>query len=813
MYTTTTRQQTNPRYAHFKQQQYTVGDEEQFVEAIKDIKEWDNTSLNLAEDPLNRFLFHDFSFPVIYKYQEKINIIQTFKYMFYKFKKGIYIRIQNNKVSKFIPMSNANFVNEWSDKIQIDFDVFKQVSALDNRPYNERNINKFVKSWFCNNCLLRYEYPTNESDTNIANICNFFEELCQSRKIPDIDFFVNKRDFPLLTRNLTEPYYDIWGEDTPLISHKYDSYLPILSMSKTDAYDDILIPTHEDWARVADIWFADSRITPEQQEEQKEDDFLTKLPTAVFRGSSTGDGVTVATNTRLHLAYLSSLQKKQDDGNFYLNCGITKWNSRVKKLKGTPQLHVINPATLPFGLVDYMPLSEQRKYKYIVHVDGHVSAFRLSAMLKLNCVILMVESKWKMWYSDMLIPYEHYIPVKADLSDLYIQIDWCRENDEMCELIAYNAMEFADKYLCKDGILDYTQKVLTELKRFMTYEKCRQLTFPLPIQVPASIDSEEGDIIFENRNVVITKLRDKPLILKKKKNDFMMSHHYFSANVNFSGMYGVYKGQIVMDYIDGVKLYDYIAGKTFDFQVYINVLVQISYALYEVQSQMLFVHNDLTPWNIILRFFPDEQKISYCKGKYHVSSKVIPVIIDYDKVHLIQPEDYIHRGTVNQFKFSSIQDIITLLFTSLYQVITAQTLPKTEISLVLKLANFISRSEFHPGTFYSINQLKNYLYSMKKHSSLIYTDKKDLEKLTPLDFVRYLSRNNMCRKPRDDVVLHFPREIQYDEFTFWSPSRCEEIKKKKVDLNRLLKLREKHPTNAKILQNISDIVTFDSIYK
>jgi hypothetical protein len=279
-------------------------------------------------------------------------------------------------------------------------------------------------------------------------------------------------------------------------------------------------------------------------------------------------------------------------------------------------------------------------------------------------------------------------------------------------------------------------------------------------------------------------------------------------------MYGIYKGQIVMDYIDGVKLYDYIAGKTFDFQVYINVLVQISYALYEVQGHILFVHNDLTPWNIILRFFPEEQKISYCKGRYHVSSKVVPVIIDYDKVHLIQ-DDYIHRGTVNRFKFSSIQDIITLLFTSLYQVMTAQTLPKSEISMVLKLANFISRSEFYPSTFYSINQLKNYLYSMKKHSSLIYTDKKDLEKLTPLDFVRYLSRNNMCRKPRDDmVIITIPQEMQCDEFTFWSPSRCDEIKKKKkVDLNHLLKLREKYPMNAKILQNISDIVTFDSIYK
>jgi hypothetical protein len=77
------------------------------------------------------------------------------------------------------------------------------------------------------------------------------EELCKNRNIPDIEFFVNRRDYPILTTNYSEPYYDIWGSDNvPLVSHKYDKYLPIFSMSKTNNYADILFPTHEDWANV-----------------------------------------------------------------------------------------------------------------------------------------------------------------------------------------------------------------------------------------------------------------------------------------------------------------------------------------------------------------------------------------------------------------------------------------------------------------------------------------------------------------------------------------------------------------------------------
>lgn len=812
-----TRAQTNDRYSHFKQQHYTVGDEEQFLSCISDINEWPDDYM-IVNDELNTFKSHDFIFPEVYRQQEKINIVQTFRYIFYKFKKGIYIRIQNNRVNKFVPMSNANFVNEWSQQIQMDYDVFRQVSKLDNRPFNERSINKYVKSWFCNNCLLRYEHPVYEGDTNVGAILNFFDELCQHRKVPDIDFFVNKRDFPLLTNDFTEPYYDIWGRGTPLVSHKYDFYLPIFSMCKTDEYNDLLIPTHEDWARVQQHdegkWFVDSRVEEEIADEAIP--FFKKKPIAVFRGSSTGGGFTIDTNTRLHLAHLSSLRRKQEDGNDYLDCGITKWNSRVKKLEGVDKIQVINPTTFQFGLVNYMPLSEQRKYKYIVHVDGHVSAFRLSGMLRMNSVVLMVESDWKMWYSDMLRPYEHYIPVKSDLSDIYEQIDWCRENEEMCELIAYNANQFASQVLSKNGMMDYTQKLLMDLKKFMKYERMSDMK-PLDNN---DVDKKkiprmkvEEAIVFENKHVIIYKVEGKPLVLKKKKSGEVMTWLPMTIS-NFCDMYGLDEdGSLVMDYVDGVKFYDYLSSRSFKFDHYLDVLVQIGYALHEAQTKMLFVHNDLTPWNIILQMYSHDQKLSYCHDRYQYSSKVIPIIMDFDKAHYID-EHYIHRGQVNRFKFSSIQDIISLLFTSLYQIMTTQTMSKIEVHMVIKLGNFVSNTQFCPEVFHSINSLKHYLYSMKKHSSLLYTDKKDMEKVGPLDFVAYVCRMRnkkfMVKKRQATVDID---TIDYDEYELlWSPTTSRRIRDK-VGKEDVTKLMEKKDQDITILRKIANIETVKTIYK
>jgi hypothetical protein len=59
-------------------------------------------------------------------------------------------------------------------------------------------------------------------------------------------------------------------------------------------------------------------------------------------------------------------------------------------------------------------------------------------------------SKAKCWFTDLLIPFVHYIPIKYDLSDLIEKIEWVNENDEMAEKIAVNAYEFSTKYFSSE---------------------------------------------------------------------------------------------------------------------------------------------------------------------------------------------------------------------------------------------------------------------------------------------------------------------------------------------------------------------------
>ena len=72
---------------------------------------------------------------------------------------------------------------------------------------------------------------------------------------------------------------------------------------------------------------------------------------------------------------------------------------------------------------EYMEYNEKLKYKYILNIDGHITAFRLGHELQMNSVILLTESHYYIWFMSDLIPYVHYVPIKCDLSDLIEQIE------------------------------------------------------------------------------------------------------------------------------------------------------------------------------------------------------------------------------------------------------------------------------------------------------------------------------------------------------------------------------------------------------
>ena len=110
-------------------------------------------------------------------------------------------------------------------------------------------------------------------------------------------------------------------------------------------------------------------------------------------------------------------------------------------------------------------IDEQSKFKYIIHVDGHVSAYRLGKELSMGSTILKVDSlyDYKLWFSDHLIEYYHYLPIKSDLSDLKSAIINCKENDMICERISKNAQDLFHKIINRKYISMYVANLINSI--------------------------------------------------------------------------------------------------------------------------------------------------------------------------------------------------------------------------------------------------------------------------------------------------------------------------------------------------------------
>lgn len=77
--------------------------------------------------------------------------------------------------------------------------------------------------------------------------------------------------------------------------------------------------------------------------------------------------------------------------------------------------------------------------QFAIDIDGHANAFsNLFIRLLYGCCVIKVASPlgFRQWYYDRLVPWQHYVPVAADLSDLVERIEWCRSNPDECRSIA-----------------------------------------------------------------------------------------------------------------------------------------------------------------------------------------------------------------------------------------------------------------------------------------------------------------------------------------------------------------------------------------
>jgi hypothetical protein len=450
----------------------------------------------------------------IYKKLNNQSTMNMLKYMFYYMRSGIYVSIRNNMLHHFIPFVNIHYKNDWDEFIGSFFADYDGKEGDYSKPdettyygtkahfvqknvrgFRKENILSDTKKWYANGCLIGNEIPRGFwGDGMIPELIFMLKTLCLERKIPDVDFFINKKDFPTLKKDKTNPYHHILDrDDIPLRNYNYTNYAPVLGFNTTDNHADIAIPNMDDWRRMMKLHFANQcngfanleNTTPWEERKRM----------AIFRGGATGCGTNVENNQRLKLAYISKNWRnegKNIDGHPLLDAGLSTWAVRDKKKQGEPMRFVQpetdvtkfnKPWSVPLDLADYVPMDLQLQNKYVIYVDGNAAAYRYLTLMTTGSAILKVESSYgfKLWFYEELKGfditsgkegdikldedgYDHII-VDANLENLEDVLRWCHDHDEECRIIAENAKEKQEKKFGYDQTLDYLQAVMVNISK------------------------------------------------------------------------------------------------------------------------------------------------------------------------------------------------------------------------------------------------------------------------------------------------------------------------------------------------------------
>jgi hypothetical protein len=308
------------------------------------------------------------------------------------------------------------------------------------RPYLIQKLNKTIKGnkrkalvntlrskeWRVMQCVIK---PFKSSTDSL------FPRFIAEIKVPRGVYVFSLTDAQILREDGQEPWQMVTGPKD-LGKYKFSEHLPIFAYSGQKGYLDIPIPTYDDIL----LYFRPYTAPVVPWESKKE--------IAVFRGSPTGCGYTPETNQRIKLATMRSE---------LLDAGLVETKSNGMRFD---PVHGLGELSINLKKVSRIDMDKQAEYKYIIHVDGNVLAYRLLKSMLLGSVILRVKSPYVHWLDHVMKPGKHYIEIKEDLSDLEAMINWCIDHDAKCKKIAENAKKFAVKALSPAFMRKYFEALL-----------------------------------------------------------------------------------------------------------------------------------------------------------------------------------------------------------------------------------------------------------------------------------------------------------------------------------------------------------------
>jgi hypothetical protein len=244
-----------------------------------------------------------------------------------------------------------------------------------------------------------------------------------------------------------------------------------MSQSTTDENKDIAIPNADDWRTVC-------KGRRNNNNRNNDEIWKKKNNEVIFRGTSTGCGLTTETNPRLRLSEISHLINEPEK----INIGLS---ALVKKVK-------VNNFT--FGYIDYknnehlikgfISPSEQENKRFQLNIEGNVSAYRYGSLFNRNSVVIQTESQYKLWFEPLLRTNKDFILLEKDVfmregDDIeesktrfkeWIDGKMGKESEkEMMEVIK-NGKDFNKKYMNKKVICEYFYQIMKISNSYYKYD-------------------------------------------------------------------------------------------------------------------------------------------------------------------------------------------------------------------------------------------------------------------------------------------------------------------------------------------------------
>jgi Glycosyl transferase family 90 len=165
-----------------------------------------------------------------------------------------------------------------------------------------------------------------------------------------------------------------------------------------------------------------------------------RTPVAFWRGATTGVAATPGDWRSLERIKLCELARRHATTGL-IDAGL----STIVQFADPAVRREIEESGLVRGRV---PWQEWGRYRYHIDIDGNSSPWSNTFQkLLTGSSILKVESTrgLRMWFYDELVPWQNYVPVAPDLSDLVDKIRWLARNDGVAQRIGECGNELAQR--------------------------------------------------------------------------------------------------------------------------------------------------------------------------------------------------------------------------------------------------------------------------------------------------------------------------------------------------------------------------------